>query len=74
VFQIYSPLYPIEDKRDRAQLGSLGLSLFTYQVEDLAALHTRVSASPATQSSAISLNEFGEASFGFFAQGLLNFI
>lgn len=67
VLQIYSPLYPTEDKRRQSQPGSLGLCLFTYQVEDLTALHTRVSTSNATQISAIVENEFGEASFGFFA-------
>lgn len=67
VFQIYSPLCSTEDLRSQAQPGSLGLSLFTYQVNDVAEIHQRVSASEATQISPVIKNEFGEASFGFFA-------
>jgi hypothetical protein len=67
VLQIYSPLYPTPDQREYAQPGSLGLSLFTYQVEDITAFHQQVSLSAATQITPIVLNEFGEPSFGLVA-------
>ncbi|MCC5624188.1 hypothetical protein [Nostoc sp. CHAB 5715] len=35
LLQVYSPLYPTPDKREYSQPGSLGLSLFTYRVEDI---------------------------------------
>jgi hypothetical protein len=59
LLQVYSPLYPTEDKREYAQPGSLGLCLFTYQVEELSAFHERVTASSATHVIAIAPNEFG---------------
>ncbi len=67
VFQVYSPLYPTEDKREFAQPGSLGMCLFTYQVEDIVAMHSRVTSSSATSVTAIAPNEFGEPSFGLIA-------
>lgn len=67
LFQVYSPLYPTPDKRDYSQPGSLGLSLFTYQVEDITAFHQRVSLSAATNVTPILSNEFGEPSFGLVA-------
>lgn len=67
VFQVYSPLYPTPDKREYAQPGSLGLSLFTYQVEDIAAFRERVTRTQATNVTPILPNEFGEPSFGLVA-------
>lgn len=67
MFQVYTPLYPTPDHRSDAQPGSLGLCLFTYQVEDITAVHDRVTQSPATQVTPIVSNEFGEASFGLVA-------
>ncbi len=67
VLQIYTPLYPTLDKRQFSQPGSLGLSLFTYQVEDIQDFHQRVSNSSATHVTPIVANEFGEPSFGLIA-------
>lgn len=67
LLQIYTPLYPTEDKREYAQPGSLGLCLFTFMVDDLVAFHSRVTASSATKVTPIVLNEFGEPSFGLVA-------
>lgn len=67
VLQVYSPLHPTTDQRELAQPGSLGLSLFTYQVEDIQTFHDRVSNSNATLVTDLVLNEFGESSFGFVA-------
>jgi hypothetical protein len=64
VLQVYSPLYPTPDKREFAQPGSLGLSLFTYQVEDILEVRDRILASNATSVTPIVPNEFGEPSFG----------
>lgn len=65
VLQVYSPLYPTPNKSEYAQPGSLGLSLFTYQVEDISKFRDRISASNATSVTPIVPNEFGEPSFGF---------
>ena len=67
VLQIYTPLYPTSDEREFSQPGSLGLSLFTYQVEDIQEFHQRVSNSSATYVTPIVANEFGEPSFGLVA-------
>ena len=67
MFQVYTPLYPTPDKREYAQPGSLGICLFTYQVEDIAAFHKRVTHSNATHVTSIVSNEFGEPSFGLIA-------
>jgi len=67
MFQVYTPLYPTSDKREYAQPGSLGICLFTYQVEDIAAFHQRVTHSNATHVTSIMSNEFGEPSFGLIA-------
>ena len=67
LMQIYSPLYPSPDYRELARPGSLGISLFTYKVDDLDAYYERVKASPATALTPVVANEFGESSFGFFA-------
>ncbi len=65
--QIYTPLYPTPDQREFSQPGSLGLSLFTYQVEDIQHEHQRVSNSSATHVTPIVTNEFDEPSFGLVA-------
>lgn len=62
-----TPLYPTPDQRKFSQPGSLGLSLFTYQVEDIIDFHQRVSRSSATNVTSIVANEFGEPSFGLVA-------
>lgn len=67
LFQVYTPLYSTPDKREYSQPGSLGLSLFTYQVEDIAAFRQHVINSDATNVTAIVFNEFGEPSFGLVA-------
>lgn len=64
VLQVYSPLYPTPDKREYAKPGSLGLSLFTYQVDNIAAFHELCSRSSGTNVTPILNNEFGELSFG----------
>ena len=67
VLQVYTPLYSTPDKRESAQPGSLGLCLFTYQVEDIFAFRDRVIHSAATNITPIMPNEFGEPSFGLVA-------
>lgn len=67
VLQIYTPLYPTPDQREFSQPGSLGSSLFTYQVEDIQDFHQRVSNSSATHVTPIVANEFDEPSFGLVA-------
>ena len=67
VFQVYTPLYPTDDKREFSQPGSLGLSLFTYKVNDIDDFRDRIVSSNATNVSAILPNEFGEPSFGLVA-------
>lgn len=67
VFQVYTPLYPTEDKRDFSQPGSLGISLFTYKMDDIYAFRDRLLDSNAYNLSAVVPNEFGEPSVGFIA-------
>lgn len=67
MFQVYSPLYPTPDKRECAQPGALGICLFTYQVEDIAAFCDRVTHSNAVNVTPIVMNEFGEPAFGLIA-------
>ena len=67
MFQVYTPLYPTPDQREYAQPGSLGICLFTYQVEDITAFHKHVTHSDATHVTSIVSNEFGEPSFGLIA-------
>ena len=52
---------------ERSRPGSLGYSLFTYRVTDIAAYHAKVKASRATNITAVLKNEFGESSFSFTA-------
>lgn len=56
-----------ENLIERSRPGSLGYSLFTYRVADLAAYHAKVKASQATDVTPLLKNEFGEMSFGFKA-------
>ena len=56
-----------ENLIERARPGSLGYSLYTYRVNDIAAYHAKVKASAATQVTEVLPNEFGERSFSFRA-------
>lgn len=67
VLQVYSPLQPTRDRREVSQPGSLGLSLFTYQVEDIHSFHNQILRSNATAVTPILPNEFDELSFGLVA-------
>lgn len=51
----------------QAQPGSLGLSLYTYRVRNIATYHAKVKASAARNVTALRRNEFGEISFSFTA-------
>jgi hypothetical protein len=52
---------------ERSRPGSLGYSLFTYRVGDIADYHAKVKSSRATNLTAVLKNEFGESSFSFIA-------
>jgi catechol 2,3-dioxygenase-like lactoylglutathione lyase family enzyme len=56
-----------ENLIERSRPGSLGYSLYTYRVADLAAYHAKVKASKATMVTDVIKNEFGESSFAFRA-------
>ena len=56
-----------ENLIERSRPGSLGYSLYTYRVGDIAAYHAQVKASKATNVTEVLKNEFGEASFSFRA-------
>jgi hypothetical protein len=56
-----------ENLIERSRPGSLGYSLYTYRIADLAAYHAKVKASKATDVTPMLKNEFGEMSFGFKA-------
>ena len=58
---------PEADRRVDSQPGKLGHSLYTLQVPDIDALHTRVSASVATDVSPVLPDEFGHPAFRFTA-------
>lgn len=58
---------PVESAFDRGRPGCLGNSLYTYRVTDLDHYRDRVTASRATEVTAIMANEFGERSFSFKA-------
>ncbi len=57
----------IPDLTARSRPGHLGLTLYTYRVQDIEDYHARVSASAATAVTPILRNEFGEPSFSFVA-------
>ena len=57
----------LENRFDKAQPGSLGMSLYTYRVRGLKEYHQRITASTAQKVTNIKLNEFGEESFSFAA-------
>lgn len=57
----------LPDRFDQAQPGCLGVSLYTYQVGDLAAYHDRIQASSVQAVTEICRNEFGDRSFSFIA-------
>uniref|UniRef100_UPI0025B4EC40 VOC family protein n=1 Tax=Trichocoleus desertorum TaxID=1481672 RepID=UPI0025B4EC40 len=58
---------PLRDRYTHAQLGSLGMSLYTYRVQGLEAFRDRIQSSSAKQLTQIIPNEFGEPSFSFTA-------
>ncbi len=55
----------IPDARDRSCPGCLGLSLYTYRVQDLDDYRDRILSSAATNITEIVPNEFGDRSFSF---------
>ena len=57
----------LENRFDKAQPGSLGMSLYTYRVHGLKEYLKRITASTAQKVTDIKLNEFGEESFSFAA-------
>ena len=63
----YDPDSDVPDKHEYSQPGCLGASLYTYRVSDLDEYYARVKASPATNLTDITTNEFGERSFTFTA-------
>ncbi|WP_416670352.1 VOC family protein [Egbenema bharatensis] len=67
VLQVYTPLYPTPNKLEFAQPGVLGISLFTYQVENIHEFHDRVRRSNARSVTPMLSNEFNEPSFGLVA-------
>ncbi len=56
-----------ENLIERSRPGSLGYSLYTYRVKDIAAYQAKVKASKATDVTPVLKNEFGEPSFSFRA-------
>ncbi|NEP60726.1 MAG: VOC family protein [Symploca sp. SIO2G7] len=63
----YPETLSVEDVHKFARPGSLGVSLYTYAVRDIADYHQRVSKSTAKNITSICINEFGESSFSFVA-------
>lgn len=57
----------LPDSFELAQPGSLGVSLYTYRVSDIAAYREGVQASAAQTVTEIFNNEFGDRSFSFIA-------
>jgi len=57
----------LPDRYDRSQPGCLGISLYTYQVNDILAYRDRVRASSARELTEVVTNEFGDRSFSFTA-------
>jgi len=57
----------LPDRFELAKPGCLGMSLYTYQVSDLAAYRGRVQASAAQAVTELYSNEFGDRSFSFIA-------
>lgn len=67
VLQVYTPLYATPNQLELAQPGSLGVSLFTYRVDDIQEFRDRVSRSNAQSVTPILSNEFDERSFSLVA-------
>ena len=63
----YPASLEVENAHHLSRPGSLGLSLYTYQVRDIEAYHARVSKSAATNVTPVMTNELGERSFSFVA-------
>lgn len=57
----------VPERFEMAQPGCLGVSLYTYQVTDIAAYRDRVQTSSAQAITEICHNEFGDRSFSFIA-------
>jgi catechol 2,3-dioxygenase-like lactoylglutathione lyase family enzyme len=57
----------VPEQFDRAQPGCLGISLYTYQVENIAAYRDHIQASAAQAVTEVCDNEFGDRSFSFIA-------
>jgi catechol 2,3-dioxygenase-like lactoylglutathione lyase family enzyme len=56
-----------KDYLEYSRPGSLGISNYTYRVQDINEYHTKIINSDATGVTAIQENEFGEQSFSFYA-------
>lgn len=63
----FSPESNLEDKFDHSRPGSLGYSLYTYNVSGIEFYYRRVKNSKAKEVTDVLLNEFGERSFSFIA-------
>jgi hypothetical protein len=74
VLQVYTSLYSTPNQLEFAQPGVLGISLFTYQVEDIQEFHDRVSRSNARSVTPILSNEFNERSFGLVAPDAMTWV
>lgn len=59
--------YSLPNRFDKTQPGCLGVSLYTYRVDDIAAYRDRVQTSSAQAVTEVCNNEFGERSFSFIA-------
>ena len=56
-----------EDVSALSRPGNLGYSLYTYRVNDIAAMHARVKASAATEVTGVQADEFDRPAFSFVA-------
>ena len=63
----FSDQSQLENKFSCANLGSLGYSLYTFQVDSIQIMHQKIQNGKANNLTDISLNEFGEKSFSFIA-------
>lgn len=63
----FPPELNLTDKRIYSRPGSLGVSLYTCRVKNLAEYHARIRAGAATNLTEIITNEFGERSLSFTA-------
>ncbi|NET09053.1 MAG: VOC family protein [Merismopedia sp. SIO2A8] len=63
----YPESLAVENVHHLARPGSLGMSLYTYRVQDINDYHQRVSQSTAQEVTPVVVNELGEPSFSFIA-------